>query len=147
MKAEELKGKPFNSLINVAQLLKESVGSSQSYYVKEIVDEPVRDSIEGEVTLIHTSRGVLVRAKLNFEVELQCSRCLNVFLHPMSFGIEEEFLPASPSDQSTDVTIDNNHVLDLGEIIRQYTLLTLPMKPLCRPDCAGIKEITSYGST
>lgn len=147
MKAEELKGRPFNSLINVAQLLKESVGSSQSYYVKEIVDEPVRDSIEGEITLIHTSRGVLVRGRLNFEVELQCSRCLNVFLHPMSFGIEEEFLPASPSDQSTDVTIDNNHVLDLGEVIRQYILLNLPMKPLCRPDCAGIKEITYYGST
>lgn len=147
MKAEELKVRPFNSLVNVARLLKEPVGSSQSYQAKEIVNEPVSDSIEGELMLIHTSHGVLVRGELNFEVELQCSRCLNAFLHSMSFSIEEEFLLASSPDQSVDIAIDNNHMLDLGEIIRQYILLNLPMKSLCQPHCAGIKEITSHGST
>jgi uncharacterized protein len=69
---------------------------------------------------------------------------------------EEEFLPISdvtgdltPSsqEQSEGFTIDNKNILDLGELIRQYTLLNLPMKPLCRPDCPGMKEANSHGIT
>ena len=35
-------------------------------------------------------------------------------------------------------TIDEHHILDLTEAVRQYALLALPMKPLCRQDCAGL---------
>ncbi|MBA7688765.1 hypothetical protein ES703_97254 [subsurface metagenome] len=35
-------------------------------------------------------------------------------------------------------TIDEHHILDLTEAIRQYALLAIPMKPLCRGDCAGL---------
>jgi uncharacterized protein len=146
MKVEELKGSPFKGLVNVAQLLKEPVGSSRSYNAEEIVDEQAGGSIRGRVTLIHTSQGILVQAELNTEVELTCSRCLDTFLCPINFTIEEEYLPAYLSNSPADVTIDNDNMLDLGEVIRQYILLNLPMKPLCRPDCAGIKEISSYGS-
>jgi uncharacterized protein len=47
-------------------------------------------------------------------------------------------LALSSSEQSGKFTIDNKKILDLSELIRQYTLLNLPMKPLCRPDCPGI---------
>jgi uncharacterized protein len=29
-------------------------------------------------------------------------------------------------------------MLDLGEALRQYALISSPSKPLCQPDCAGI---------
>jgi uncharacterized metal-binding protein YceD (DUF177 family) len=151
MKVEELKGEPFSGLVDVAQLLREPVGSSRSYGTDEIIDEQARGSVQGKVTLMHTRRGILVQGKLNVEVEIVCSRCLNVFLYPVAFNIEEEFLCTSnslpSSEEQGDVTISSDNVLDLGEIIRQNTLLNLPMKPLCRPDCAGIKEISSYGFT
>lgn len=156
MKVEELKRKPFKGLANVAQLLKEPVGSKRSYHIEEILDEQAKGSIQGKVTLIHTSQGILVQGKLTAEVELICSRCLNAFPYPVNFTIEEEFLPTidissglplSSSEEPVDLTIDSDNMLDLGEIMRQYVLLNLPMKPLCRPDCAGIKEISSYGST
>jgi uncharacterized protein len=151
MKAEELRGEPFKGLIDVAQLLREPIGSSRSYCTDEIINEEARGSIQGEVTLVHTRQGILVQGKLNVEVEIICSRCLNVFLCPVAFNIEEEFLRTSntlsSSEEQYDVTISSNDVLDLGEIIRQNTLLNLPMKPLCRPDCAGIKEMSSYGFT
>jgi len=151
MKVEELKGEPFSSLIDVAQLLREPVGSSRSYGIDEIIDEQARGSVQGKVTLMHTRQGILVQGRLNVEVEIICSRCLNVFLYPVVFNIEEEFLCTSnslpSSEEQGDVTISSDNVLDLGEIIRQNTLLNLPMKPLCRPDCAGIKEISSYGFT
>ena len=153
MRIEDLNVKPFESLINVAQLLSEPVGSSQSYCIDELVDEQAGGLVQGKITLIHSGNGVLVRAELTVKVELTCSRCLNDFVYPVNSHIEEEFFSAAdvPSasffpEDSTELTIDNHNMLDLGEIIRQNTLLNLPMKPICRPDCTGIKEVISYGS-
>ena len=147
---------PLSALINVAQLLKEPVGSSQSHDMSGMIGEGVEGFVEGKAKVIRISRGVLVQCKLTAEVKLICSRCLNTFLCPISFTAEEEFLPVSDvsgdlalssPEQSEGSTIDNKNVLDLSELIRQYILLNLPMKPLCRPDCPGIKEANSHGST
>ena len=154
MRTEELKGKSFKGLINVAQLLKQPTGSSCSYCANEIAGEQAKNSIQGTVILTHSGQGILVQAELTAEVELTCSRCLNEFLYPVNFRIEEEFVPTINvssglplSEESDAATIDSHNMLDLGEIICQYILLNLPMKPICRPDCAGIKEVSSYGST
>jgi len=140
---------PLSTLINVAQLLKGPTGSSQSHDISGAIAEEVEGFVEGNAKLIHSSQGVLVQCRLNAEVKLICSRCLNTFSCLMSFTVEEEFLPVSdvsddlaPSllEQSEVFTIDSKNILDLSELIRQYTLLNIPMKPLCRPDCPGIKE-------
>jgi uncharacterized protein len=34
--------------------------------------------------------------------------------------------------------IDEHHILDLSEVIRQGLWLAIPMEILCRPDCAGL---------
>ena len=147
---------PLKALINVAQLLKEPVGSSQRHDITEIIDEEVEGFVEGKAKVIHLNRGVLVQCKFTAEVKLICSRCLDTFLFPISFTAEEEFLPISDvsgdsalssPEQSGEFTINDKNTLDLGELIRQYTLLNLPMKPLCRPDCPGIKEANSHGIT
>ena len=138
---------PLVALIDVTQLLKAPVGSSQSYDISGVVDEEIEGFAEGKAKLIHTSQGVLVQCKLTAKVKLMCSRCLDTFSLPIDFTAEEEFVPVSDvsgdlalssSEQSAEFTIDNRNILDLSELIRQYTLLNLPMKPLCRPDCPGI---------
>ena len=147
---------PLRALINVAQLLKEPAGSSQSHDISGTIDEEVEGFVEGKAKVIHISRGVLVQCKLTAEVKLICSRCLDTFSCPISFTAEAEFSPISdvhgdltPSllEQSEGFTINNKNILDLSELIRQYMLLTLPMKPLCRPDCPGMKEANSHGAT
>jgi len=147
---------PLRALINVSQLLKEPVGSSQSHDISGTIGEEVEGFVEGKAKLILINGGVLVQCKLTAEVKLICSRCLDTFLCPVSFTAEEEFLPISDvsgdlalssSAQSQEFTIDNKNILDLTELIRQYTLLNLPMKPLCRSDCPGIKEANSHGTT
>jgi uncharacterized protein len=151
-----MKREPLKTLVNVASLLKEPVGSSQSYDIEGMLGDEIEASVEGTAKMVHTTRGVLVQCELSSEVELACSRCLEAFLCPINFTAEEEFLPAADmSDESTlplpeqleQFTIDDRNVLDLGELIRQYVLLNLPMKPLCRPDCPGIKEENSNATT
>jgi len=156
MKADELSENQLTGLVNVAQLLKEPTGSSCSYDASEVIKGQPQGFIQGRLALIHAGEGILVRGKLSVQVELVCSRCLKPFPYSLSFSFEEEFLPTIdvssglplplPED-SEGFTIDGNHILDLGEVIRQYILLNLPMKPLCQPDCAGIKEMKRYAST
>jgi uncharacterized protein len=150
MQVERTTESHFKGLVNVAQLLKERVGSSRKYNIHQIISERAESSIEGELTLVRSGQGILVWGELAVRVELVCSRCLGVFPGSVVLSIEEEFLPTTDvfdglhlalSEESPDSTIDGNHMLDVGELIRQYTLLNLPMKPLCRPDCTGIKEM------
>jgi len=138
--------------INVSQLLKEPIGSSRNYEVSEIID--VSDDgggrkVDGEVSLLRTHQGILVKGELQTEVELTCSRCLSLFHFPVRINFEEEYIPTidvvsgvplpSPEESSSFI-IDEHHVIDLNEAIRQYALLTVPMKPLCREDCAGLYQ-------
>ena len=134
--------------INVSQQLKVSIGSIRKYEVSEIVDVAGGKSVvEGEVGLMRTDRGILVKGTLHTEVEVTCSRCLSLFGCPLTLNVEEEYfsitdvvsgaslpLPEEPGC----FTIDEHHVIDLTEGIRQYALLAIPMKPLCREDCAGL---------
>jgi uncharacterized protein len=151
-----MKREPLKAWINVTQLLKEPVGTSQSHDISGMIADEIEGSVEGKAKLIRMSQGVFVQCKLNAEVKLVCSRCLDTFLCPIGFTAEEEFLPAadvsddlalSSPEQSEEFTIDDKNILDLGELIRQYVLLNLPMKPLCRPDCLGTKEENSNATT
>jgi uncharacterized protein len=138
---------------NVAQLLKEPVGSTRKYHLAEdiqVLDGEVilTHPIEGAIRLIHTTEGVLVSGQLHTEVELTCSRCLESFSTAVDFTLEEEFHPTIdihtgaklPSEDGEDeaTLIDDQHIIDLLEVMRQDILLALPSRPLCKPDCAGL---------
>ena len=134
--------------INVAQLLKAPIGTVRGYKVSDTVDITGSDYLfEGKVRLMRTNRSILVKGELNAEIELSCSRCLVPFGCPLTINIEEEFFPTTDiitgsslplPDEPGDFTIDEYNILDLSEAIREYALLTVPMKPLCREDCAGL---------
>ncbi len=136
--------------INVSQLLQEPVGAVRDYEVNEAADitgDGQQNNIRGECRLLRTPRSVLVKCALNTEVELGCSRCLGRFGHPLKIKFEEEYFPTvdigsgaplPPPEEASNFTIDEHHTLDTNEAVRQYALLAVPMKPLCRPDCAGL---------
>ncbi len=134
--------------INVSQQIKSAIGYRRSYKVKGAVAITVGDSpVEGEAVLVRTDRGILVEARLRTSVELTCSRCLTPFRYPITLNIAEEYLPTadivsgaplSLPDEPGCFTIDKSHMLSLAEAIRQHALLAVPMKPLCRRDCAGL---------
>ena len=136
--------------INVSQLLKETFGTVRNHEVSETVDitgDGNDKQVQGEIRLFHTPGGILVKGLLHTEVKLTCSRCLSRFSHPVTLNIEEEYIPTidmvsgaplPPAEEPGSFTIDEHHVIDLTEAARQYALLAIPMKPLCRKDCAGL---------
>ena len=135
---------------NVSQLLKESIGSVRNLELSEIIDIFESDAgrlVEGKVRLMRTDRGILVNGILHTEVEASCSRCLAPSKYSINVNIDEEYFPTTDvfsgapltiSSEPGCFTIDKYHILDLTEAIRQYALMEMPLKVLCREDCAGL---------
>lgn len=136
-------------VIDVSQQLKEPIGSIRHYSFSQGGDSPDKAEfpLEGEVSLLRTDRGIFATGILNTRVEAVCSRCLGTFDQSLPLKIEEELLlTVEPSagasmpglGEGGAFTINESQEFDLGEVVRQYALLALPMKPLCREDCAGL---------
>ena len=134
--------------ISVSELFKESIGSTRQYEIDETFD--VGDGsyeVQGEIKLVRTGQGMLVKGTLRTEVEVTCGRCLSFFNCPLTLNIEDEYFPTTDMVSGASLplpeepgyfTIDERYVLDLTEAIHQYIMLAIPMKPLCRESCAGI---------
>lgn len=138
----------FDISVNVAQLLKEAVGSTRCYQLKEVASPETAQRVDGEVRVIRSQRGILVEGEVMATVVTVCSRCLSPIELPLTFKMAEEELlpktdvvsglPLSFTDEAGTLFINEEHILNLGEMVRQCFILAMPMKPLCRPDCAGL---------
>lgn len=137
--------------LNVSQLLMEPSGSGREY---ELDDPLLLDgsygniTVQGAVSLLRTNKSVWVSARLRSALDSECGRCLARYSHPIQFELEEEYFPtlnpltggrAEPPDEDGDYyLIDERHTLDLTEPVRECVMMSEPMKPLCRQDCAGL---------
>ncbi|HEY8345872.1 MAG TPA: DUF177 domain-containing protein [Symbiobacteriaceae bacterium] len=107
-----------------------------------VFPEPFRGSAE----IWNAGDRLLVKAKLKGKAEVLCSRCLTSFETPLNISFDEEFVEGpqeavSPREDEEELIIASTYegdVIDLTDSIMDSILLELPMKPLCRPDCAGL---------
>lgn len=135
--------------INVSQMLKGSIGTERVVPVSGGVKITGygRSDVEGKLRLTRTNRSILVKGTLQTHVRTSCARCLEEFDCPLTLNIEEEYFPITDvntgiplpePEEPGSFVIDEHMILDLSEAVRQYALMAVPMKPLCRPDCPGI---------
>lgn len=137
---------------HVAQLLKEPVGASREYDIREppralSPDLALQGPLTGHVRLLRTGQGILATAQFETAVQLSCGRCLAEFEAPLAISFTEEYTPsidintglpvAAPPDEAA-FRIEPRHILDLTEAVRQYALVSLPLKSLCHRECAGL---------
>jgi uncharacterized protein len=139
---------------NLAQLLIEPVGSFRDYDIDTSSIDPEEDPgskldwTRGWVRIIKTHQGLLVRARLEVQMNLACSRCIKEFKYQSVLTIEEEAFPTvnpgtggktdPPEEAEGAIHLDDHHVLDMKEVIRQYLLTDTPIKPLCSKECPGL---------
>jgi uncharacterized protein len=135
--------------IHVAQLLQAPQGTFRRYSLEEpaeALDEPtVVGPVRGEASLLRTGRGILADCQFATELLAECARCLEEAVVTVADRFQEEFVPsvdvrtgATIEDADDTFRIGEDHVLDLGEAIRQHVLMAAPLRPLCRADCRGL---------
>ena len=85
--------------------------------------------------------------RIQTTLELPCSRCLEPFTLPVDASFDLRYHPhtANTGEGEREIEEDDlttafyeNDEIDLGQLMREQFYLALPMKPLCRDDCAGL---------
>ena len=139
---------------NVAQLLKQSGSDTRQYDIDDailpVLNNEFRLSkpINGNVKLIKTDKEIFVSGNLHTEVVLPCTRCIKDVNVPIDLEIEETFSPTidvstgvqvqQDEDADEATLINEQHILDLAEVIRQALHLNEPAQVLCQESCQGL---------
>ena len=85
--------------------------------------------------------------RIEGELELDCSRCLEPFRLDAGVDVDLLYLPASENRGDGEVRIEEEDLstafyrdeqIDLRHLVQEQFQLALPMKPLCRADCRGL---------
>lgn len=140
---------------NTAGLLKEAIGSTRVFAVTVTVSQldQIDESFDvtapfiGTVHFLKTNNSVLTHLSGHTTLKMICARCLEPFEQEFTIEIEEEFLPSIDiatgsviphKDDDEALLINEHHILDLTELLRQAIILSLPLTPLCQDDCKGL---------
>jgi uncharacterized protein len=124
---------------HVAKLMQEPIGSTREYTLEH----------EGSVTrakvkLTRLRDAVLVAFDGDVSLEQECARCLTLFGTTVPIHFEdlyyqrEEEREEPVTDDPEAFFIDDRHIVDITEAVRQYKELSASLQPLCRDDCPGL---------
>lgn len=90
-----------------------------------------------------------VKGTVKGSLELDCTRCLTAIPKPLNIDFDDVFLDASAMGAApegelarTDLNVDvlPGSQLDLGQLIREQILLSLPEQVFCKEGCRGLCE-------
>jgi uncharacterized protein len=82
--------------------------------------------------------GVLVTGELDAQAQGECSRCLAEISEPVSVDFQELFEYPDEDNKNEDSLLLDGDLFDLEPVVRDAVVLSLPLAPLCSPDCLGL---------
>jgi uncharacterized protein len=149
--------------LNIASLLLEDTGARRDVAIElsrfPLDEDLVATDTTAEIRLTRLRSGILAQGTVTGEVELECARCLRMYEQPFRSSFSEEFRQTVDVRNGTGITparttredgteddeigfeINDAHELDMTELLRQWILLGLPMRPDCGDLCPGPPEI------
>lgn len=127
------------------ETLKEGInelrGTIQNSYLE--IDS-LQKNIDMQLQVTKLNKKISIEGKIAFNLKLECARCLEKFTTNFIENIGAMFLPSKPSDVASNIEIEDSEInfytrdaIDLLPVIRDIVLLSIPIKPICNPDCKG----------
>lgn len=104
----------------------------------ELAYVPEDRPLGGRLLMESVVEGVLASGPLSGVMVLRCARCLATTETEFSVEVQELFAPGATADDDEYQLVEG--ILDLEPMIRDAVLLSMPLAPLCRPDCLGLCE-------
>jgi uncharacterized protein len=136
-------------VLTVAELLRRP-SSRRSIHVSvpadgmSVLDAHVPDGapVDADLELESLPDGIVVTGTVSAPWEGQCRRCLGPVRGELAVAVRELF-------QVTPIVEDARPIegeqVDLEPVVREAVMLELPLAPLCREDCAGLRPECGVG--
>lgn len=132
--------KPFR--LNVGFIVHEEVGYSHKFpleFRKAILgDDLTLERFEGTVTIDRTQQGLVVQGEFSGNTTLECVRCLKEFEYSLKWTMLELYAFTKKDMSESGLLMPESSQIDLAPLLREYALLEVPIKALCKPDCKGL---------
>jgi uncharacterized protein len=100
-------------------------------------------TVTAHVALEKTSWQILADIRAEVNAALQCDRCAEEFTAPIEVSFEavyswEETDRSGAEDDNFYLLADGQKQIDVSDPVREYLLLAVPIKNLCREECRGL---------
>lgn len=128
--------------LNVGFLIKSPIGTSRDFnfdYEKmNLGEELTLANFLCKARFDRTPQGLVLQADFEGRFEMECVRCLEAFEQPLRATLTELYAFDQRSVSESNLLVPESGQIDLEPLLREYALLEIPIKPLCKPDCQGL---------
>jgi len=128
--------------INVGFLVHQPIGTYRDIHFEyPQLQIPPDFSIEqffGVVRISRTPQGLIFQGEFRGNHQEECVRCLAEFTQPLQTSFSELFAFTERSVSDSELLVPEDGNVDLDPLVREYLLLEVPIRPLCKPDCKGL---------
>ncbi len=104
----------------------------------KLSDDLTLSPLKGAITATRTTEGIYIQGELESAAALECVRCLTETIVSLDFTLDELFYYPPQSAPPGENHVGEDGMIDLGPLVRELALLSLPTKVLCREDCLGL---------
>jgi uncharacterized protein len=92
----------------------------------------------GTVDLTRTPKGIFVQARFSSSFVAECVRCLDEYNQPLEIDFNELYAFHTNSVTESGLVVPEDANIDLLPLLREYMLIEVPIKTVCREDCKGL---------
>ena len=127
--------------LNVGYLYSKPIGTSREIPVdfdRLEIDDVLVEDLHSSVRVSRTREGLLLQVKGGAKILTNCVRCLDEFYIPVEVEFEELYQFPSRHREETDLILPADGFIDLEPLYREYLILAIPIRRLCKPDCKGL---------
>jgi uncharacterized protein len=95
-------------------------------------------NLTGKVDLTRTPKGILVDADFSSSFSTECVRCLDEYDQKLHAAFTELYAFHGNSISDSGLIVPDDANVDLLPLLREYLLVEVPIRLLCREDCKGL---------
>lgn len=128
--------------LNVGFIVSQPIGYSRDFHFDfpSIHLQPDLDltRLTGVARIGRTPQGLLVQCKFKASIVTECVRCLNEAHSQLETEFSELYAFSNRSVSESGLILPEDANIDLEPVLREYLVIEIPIRPLCKPDCKGL---------
>jgi uncharacterized protein len=128
--------------LNVGFIINAPIGYNRDFDFElpllKIDEDLTLTNFQGIANIGRTPQGLIVQGNFSGMVKLECVRCLGEYDQTLQWEFTELYAFDRKSITESELTVPEDAHIDLQPLVRDFALLEIPIKPLCKPECKGL---------